>query len=535
MLRVILDSRWVLNVASIAEKAGTSIANARTESDRRNAQMNGDLRLERADPDYSTRAGANNAHHLLPRTGNDPGQYVADALRAGVEPNIMGLYVLFHAAALEQAARFPAQGASASERAAEARRILALESFAFHFLEDAFAAGHIAGSWGPAAERKGTHDYYNEHGIDADTWENESLILFGDGHMRPPDLERAGDAVRISLFQVLEALVPDSPIRCDSVAIVLPEEISSGAFDVCKATAMPGWTVPPALAADLQDVVRLTPIPFRGAGYASLPRFRAEIGPFVGIASGVLAEGADGGFSANREGGLVGSLDVGLKLGVGLDALLGDSGDGLVFVQGGILLQSRSTGGCGADCPGDPVLSQFVPGLPARSALSFRVRLPFWLIPGDLILATPILAFANPKLLEKMVIVAADGGLIPWQTKLSTPIGSLQFVAGREVAVNLFGYLGGKDAFLAVSGRGEGAPIFEPVAFRSIEWNFPILELRPLREYGTRYSFSTLVQFGAGFDTPIGAESLIPGQPVPPLKTRYFGFVRVFFDGRRYF
>ena len=29
-----------------------------------------------------------------------------------------------------------------------------------------------------------------------------------------------------------------------------------------------------------------TPIPFRGPGYAALPRFRAEIGPFLGVASG---------------------------------------------------------------------------------------------------------------------------------------------------------------------------------------------------------------------------------------------------------
>ena len=536
MLQVILQSDWILNVARIAAKAGASIASARTESERRNAQMNGDLRLERADLDYSTRAGANNAHHLLPRSGGDLGQYITDAVRAGVEPNVIGLFVSFHSAALERAAAFPPSAASPAERDAEVRRILALECFALHFLEDAFAAGHVAGSWGPAAERKGTHDYYNEHGIEADTWDNQPVILFGDAHMRPPDLERAGDVVRRSLDQLLAAFVPDSAVRCDAVAVVLPQDISAGAFDACKATAMPGWVVPDAIAGDLQDVVRLTPIPFRGQGYASLPRFRAEVGPFVGIASGVIAEGADGGFAANREGGLVGSLDVGLRLGFGLDALLGDSGDGLVFVQGGILLQSRSTGGCGTNCPSDPVLSQFVPGLPARSAANFRLRVPFWLIPGDLLIAAPILAFANPKLLEKMAIVSADGGLIPWQTKLSTPVGSVQFVAGREVSVNLFGYLGGEDAFLAVSGRGpNGEPIFEPVAFRSIEWNFPILELRPLREYGTRYSFSTLLQFGAGFDTPFDAHSLVPGQPVPPLKTRYFGFVRLFFDGRRYF
>lgn len=536
MLRVILDSDWILRVAQVAEKTGANVSRARNESEVRNAQMNGDLGLERADPDYSARATANNAHHMLPRSGNDLGQYIADTLRAGVEPNVVGLYVLFHSAALHAAALFPGDAGSPADRAARARLVLALESFALHFLEDAYAAGHIAGSWGPTAVRKGTHDYYNEHGIDADTWENEPLTVFGDGHMRPPDLERAGDAVRLSLAQVLDALNPDSQIRCDVASLALPPEVAGETFDVCTATVMPGWTVPAALGADLKAVLRETPMPFRGPGYASLPRFRAEIGPFVGIASGVQAEGADGGFSAGREGGAVGSLDVGLRVGLGLDALLGDSGDGQVFLQGGIVLQSRSSGGCATECPSDPLLAQFEPGLPARSALSFRVRLPFWLIPGDLLLASPVLALTNPKLLEKMAIVAADGGLIPWQTKVSTPVGSLQFVAGREVAVSLYGYLGGKDAFLGVSGRTvDGAPIYEPVAFRSIEWDFPVLELRPLREYGTRYSFSTLVQFGAGFDTPIDAESLVPGQPVPPLKTRYFGFVRLFFDGRRYF
>ncbi len=397
MLRVILDSDWILSVARIAAKAGAGIASARNESERRNAQMNGDLRLERADLDYSTRAGSNNAHHLLPRSGTDLRQYIADVVRAGVEPNVIGLFVMFHSAALERAASAPTASASPAERAAEMRQILALECFALHFLEDAFAAGHVAGSWGPTAERKGTHDYYNEHGIEADTWDNEPVTLFGDAHMRPPDLERAGEAVRLSFDQLLEAFVPDSVVRCDAVTLQLPGDVASGAFDACKATAMPGWAAPATIVDDLMEVVRGTPIPFRGQGYASLPRFRAEIGPFVGIASGVIAEGADGGFSASREGGLVGSLDLGLRLGYGIDALLGDSGDGLVFVQGGILLQSRSTGGCGTDCPSDPILSQFVPGLPARSALNFRLRVPFWLIPGDLLLAAPILAFANPQ------------------------------------------------------------------------------------------------------------------------------------------
>ena len=535
MLAVVLDSGWILNVADIAGNTGAAVARARNESDRRNAQMNGDLRLERVDPDYSARARANSAHHMLPRSGNDLEQYLAETLREGAPPNVIGLYALFHSAALQRAGEFPPANASASQRAGEARLILALESFALHFLEDAFAAGHIAGLGGPAAVLKGTHDYYNEHGIDTDTWEHEEVVLYGDGHMRPPDLERAGEAVRLSLGQVLEALLPDSPIRCAAAELTLPPGLSDGTFSVCRTSTMPGWTAPPEVAADLLTVVRSTPSPFRGSGYPSLPRFRAEVGPFVGIVSGVQGDGADGGFAANREGGLVGSMDVGLRLGVGLDALLGDSGDGLVFVQGGIVLQSRSSGGCGTSCPSDPLLSQFVPGLPARSALNFRLRVPFWLIPGDLLLAAPVLALTNPTLLEKMAIVAADGGLIPWQTKLSTPIGSVQFVAGREVGVDLFGYLGGRDGFLAETGAPGSAPTFDPVALRSLEWDFPILELRPLREYGTRYSFATYVQIGAGFDTPFDAVSLVPGQPVPALKTRYFGFVRIFFDGRRYF
>jgi hypothetical protein len=532
---VVLDSSWILNVADIAESTAEAVARARNESDRRNAQMNGDLRLERVDPDYSARARANSAHHVLPRSGNDPAQYLAETLRAGATPNVIGLYALFHAAALQRAARFPPEDAPASRRAEQARLILALESFALHFLEDAFAAGHLAGLGGPTAVLKGTHDYYNEHGIDTDTWEHEEVVLYGDGHIRTTDLERAGEVVSVSLGQVLEALDPGSSIRRAAAALTLPPGLSDGTFSVCRTSMMPGWTAPPEIDTDLLLVLRSTPMPFRGPGYPSLPRFRAEVGPFVGIVGGVQGEGADGGFAANREGGLVGSMDVGLRLGVGLDALLGDSGDGLVFVQGGIVLQSRSSGGCGTSCPSDPLLSQFVPGLPARSALNFRLRVPFWLIPGDLLLAAPVLALTNPTLLEKMAIVAADGGLIPWQTKLSTPIGSLQFIAGREVGVDLFGYLGGKDGFLAETGAPGSAPTFEPVAVRSLEWDFPILELRPLREYGTRYSFATYLQIGAGFDTPFDAVSLVPGQAVPALKTRYFGFVRIFFDGRRYF
>jgi hypothetical protein len=40
------------------------------------------------------------------------------------------------------------------------RAAFADEAFALHFLEDSFAAGHVAGNWGSTAG-KGTHAYYS--------------------------------------------------------------------------------------------------------------------------------------------------------------------------------------------------------------------------------------------------------------------------------------------------------------------------------------------------------------------------------------
>ena len=84
--------------------------------------------------------------------------------------------------------------------------MLADEGFALHFLEDTFAAGHVAGTWGDVSQRKGTHDYYNEAGLEVFTWGGGSMsaVLMGDAHMRREDTERAAGAVRDSLAQVID-------------------------------------------------------------------------------------------------------------------------------------------------------------------------------------------------------------------------------------------------------------------------------------------------------------------------------------------
>ena len=113
-------------------------------------------------------------------------------------------------------------------------------------------------------------------------------------------------------------------------------------------------------------------------------------------------------------------------------------------------------------------------------------------------------------------------------------MGTVQFVAGREFGVTLFGY-GTKDAFLAVIGGPNQSELL-PLAVKSLQWDFPVVEYRPFREYGTRYTFATILQLGLGFDHPVSAEIVgQPGVPAPQLQNRYFAYLRIFFDGRRYF
>ena len=93
----------------------------------------------------------------------------------------------------------------AAARADAVRAALADEAFALHFLEDSFAAGHIAGNWGTTTMRKGTHDYYSERGLALTTWNGEHFMGEGDAFMKPADADRAANAVRDSLAQLIDS------------------------------------------------------------------------------------------------------------------------------------------------------------------------------------------------------------------------------------------------------------------------------------------------------------------------------------------
>jgi hypothetical protein len=530
MVQTILTTRWILAVADSAATLKKDLADAKTRWQRVNTLRDADIRLQRADAEYATRAGANNVHFLATRLSADEDglAYVRQCLSEGAELNALGAYAWYHLSALEKASRVSRGDLSPEQRSALARALLADEAFALHFLEDSYAAGHVAGTWGDVSLRKGTHDYYNEHGLEARRWVGKSIVLRGDGYMRPEDAERAAEAVRTSLEQVLDAASgrgPTAGLPSDA-AVVLPDT-----FNVCASMTMPARTAHPSLhplfAAVMQDV----PVPGLGPGPGDLPRFRAELGPFIGLAAGGSGTWVGRGFGATqRTGGVIGSLDGAVRLGFGLEGVLDEAGDGLVFLDLGVRLDSASS----MKITDDPRLAQggaITAAIPSRSAVTARLRMPFWLLPGDLLLALPLLAMA-PDTYAKMAVVAANGGLIPWQTGIATPLGRFQFVLGREVSVSLYGLLDEDRLIIPPMVPDGGSTLAD---LQSISVHFPVLEYRPFRTFSQDQSTSLVVQLFAGFDVPTSASVVSPaGAPEPDLKPLWQVGLRLAFDWRYY-
>lgn len=191
---IVLKSNWIFAVAAVAAQLKVDLSQIeilppasqvstdqdpiaelrlRMESEtaraaRINSLRAADVGLQRADRDYATRVGANNAHFMLarPRADISPKEYGELTLRAGSEINAMGVWEWYHLRALQKATRLAKEKLAQEERQALARSMLFDEAFALHFLEDIFAAGHIAGAWGNSAQRQGTHDLYNGAGLE---------------------------------------------------------------------------------------------------------------------------------------------------------------------------------------------------------------------------------------------------------------------------------------------------------------------------------------------------------------------------------
>ena len=145
MLGTVLESDWILKVAGVCSRLEVAMATAKNPIDLRDRLVRSDLELARADKEYASRAGANNVHFLLARSSDDALAYLIESARNGGELNALGTWIRAHLAALRLAAELGSGRRAPADRPPLARKILALEAYGTHFLEDSFAAGHVAG------------------------------------------------------------------------------------------------------------------------------------------------------------------------------------------------------------------------------------------------------------------------------------------------------------------------------------------------------------------------------------------------------
>ncbi len=564
MLETVRKSDWILVVADVAaqlkadlaripvtapadqaERASGIIADAQrrladeaSRAQRLNAQRSADTRMQRADPQYATRADANLAHFLLPRpdTNLDPIAYGGLALKPGSELNAVGVYAWYHISAMEKASRLAHEQLSPEERRALVRAMLFDEAFALHFLEDVFAAGHVAGSWGDVSQRKGTHDFYNQNGIEVFTWKGRerTIVLMGDAHMRPQDAALAAESVRKSIAQVLDAAAGRSrgySIPHAATAAAKPDD-----FDICKSATFPDRGVGLGTGRGqygqvLVEVLLDTPVPALGPGLGALPRARSEVGAFMGIAGSINGRAVSGGFEASQnQNGFIAGLDLGFRVGLGLEGALGDAGDGLAFLQVGFTADGASTNKISETGLGT-LGGSLSAAIPARSGLSTRIRMPYYLIPGDLLWLSPMYFF-NPEKYTQLAVTASNGGLFGWQQGWATRFGRFQFVLGRELGVTFYGLWGDPQL---VAPRVSPATIGRVVNFKSTYFELPILEYRPYRAFSANQSSAVLFQLFAGADVPYGESVEAPiGAPPPSLRTVWSVGVRMTFDWRYY-
>jgi hypothetical protein len=263
-----------------------------------------------------------------------------------------------------------------------------------------------------------------------------------------------------------------------------------------------------------------------------MPRFRSEVGPFVGLAGTIDGRAVKGGFVATQDAtGFLGGLDLSVRAGFGLDGVMGEAGDGLVYASLGFRSDSPSSNRFDDSAFGS-LGGNLSAAIPARSGVALRFRMPFYLVPADLLLLSP-LYLADPKSYANLAFTAANGGLLRWQSGWATAIGRFQFVLGRELGVTFYG-VGGNDQLLAPAEQPGGPG--RAVTFKSVSYDLPILEYRPYRAFSSNQSSSVIVQLFVGADVPHGKHVDAPaGAPMPALQTVYSIGLRLVFDWRYYF
>jgi len=534
VVRNVLPGGWALGVARVAAETKSAFRKAGSPSEVSNRLASMHLELQGVDPEYLSRAGANAAHFLLARESDRLALYIVQSASAGAPLNALGLYLQYHLAALALAQDLARGTLGGTPRAVAARDVVALEGYACHWLEDMFASGHAAGTWGDDSWRKGTHDYYNEHGLDMTTWAGERMVAFGDAHLKNADLARASRAVATSLTQVVSALQPGNPLAIAAQAFG-PGAQAAFQLDSCVASEQPRSSGLAEISTEptLLALLATLPTPGRGAHDVHLPRFREEFGPFIGAFGGTASSIAGGGVGAQGVRPSV-ELETGVRFGYAAPAISGNVGTSKLFLEGGFTMQSSQVQSC-EECEKNPLYG-LLPTVPPRMGMRFGVRLPFYLVPGDLVVLAPLLLAVSPRALTRVGITAIQGGLVPYERSFRTRAGIFQIVAGREADFTFFGYLTDTLEVRAFEVGRTGVQEGGVVATRSMRTRLPLLEWTPLRSFTTNVTFAVPVQIGVGFEVPLSARVVYPdGVEDPRPGVSWNAFLRLRIDAQHFF
>jgi len=521
---------WAVKVVWVAAQTKARLAKAKDEAQRVDVWSLSHLAMQAVDPRYLTRAEGNNAHFLVPRAAvkekEDLDKYLDRVLSPDVEINATGLYTVYHMLALRYAALY--HSAPEAERAELGGRALLAEGVALHFLEDSFSAGHYAATWGGAAWQKGTHDLYSTIGLTTMTWSGALFASHGDAHMTEEDMKVAAATVRQSLAQVASAA--EGRMALPGAALS-PSEQAVVKLNFCKADHLPPAPEQPVARSATAMVLQESPVPAGGAGSIHPPRARAEMGPFIGAISSYAFGLALGGYDSFDNSRPRSEFAVGGRVGYGLEGLLTSNMDGQLWLGAAFVADTAQLDlGC-TSCQGGQRRDPAVPRVGGRGALQLSLRMPYYLIPFDLILVAPVLMLASPPSLQTVVFESAMGGLLGLQRKVETGIGSFQFMAGREIEITLWGYVGQTNQFIVTPTRDPAT--FQLVNYKSVELDFPVVEYVPPRVFATSLALATEFQLGFMVEFPQGATNRETGPY--DLGTSWNIYLRFRLDARKYF
>lgn len=460
---IVQNSEWFPKVARFSAKLKSDLQRAKDLPEKLNVWNASNTSFMELDAQYLLRASGNNAHfplESLPVSSDEHlDEFIARSITVDAPVNATQAFVRYHLSALSAAGK------------GDSVRAFLNEAFAIHFLQDLFASGHFAGTWGAAAERKGTHDYYCAKGLVTQTWSGKRFSAHGDAFMTEEDVSQSSATVAKSLQQLADAFN-----RSGIKPRLEQDEYNQ---DICRAVSWKGPLISGPDQQLVQSVLTDVPMPSEGEKGVSLPRYRIETGAFISASSGLRFGGATGDLTVNQnqQGDVRASARYELigRLGVGTTGVLSKQSDGAMFIEGGLVFDGVQYN--------DPQLDN-------RGGIRLGIRVPFWILPGDFLILGPFFYFVDKEQLQNIAISASNGGFLGIEKKISTGIGSFQLMAGRQLSVSAFGRWGLDPPRIT---NADGTLIG---TYRSMEFDFPLVEYQPERSFATKLAFSFSVQLG---------------------------------------